>query len=267
MVDLIYTGRSTANHAEFLSLQNLLVSLGIYMDIGWSKDSLGENSCAGFSMVIDDNPAGFHQIIRHKATKPRAVQEVSTREMKERMKGMEEEGGIGEINVDEPETTVTMMDSFVSNVSETAGKVIQKEPSKSYMSLKLFASKCAKSDNIVDTLSSTIVIHPNPITLSSTSVIVPNTGIPIQVAGADGNEAAVKQRMVKYRTDQGLFWRCLDCEYQTKIKYALFGHIESTHIVSAGYNCPYCFKFCRTRATLKMHVRAYHPEDSTKRKK
>eukprot|EP00092_Neocalanus_flemingeri_P038011 GFUD01041380.1.p1 GENE.GFUD01041380.1~~GFUD01041380.1.p1 ORF type:complete len:263 (-),score=55.33 GFUD01041380.1:33-797(-) len=254
MVDLIYTGRSTANHAEFLSLQNLLVSLGIYMDIGWSKDSLGENSCAGFSMVIDDNPAGFHQIIRHKATKPRAVQEVSTREMKERMKGMEEEGGIGEINVDEPETTVTMMDSVVSNVSETDGKVIQKEPSKSYMSLKLFASKCAKSDNIVDILS-------------STSVIVLITGIPIQVAGADGNEAAVKQRMVKYRTDQGLFWRCLDCEYQTKIKYALFGHIESTHIVSAGYNCPYCFKFCRTRATLKMHVRAYHPEDSTKRKK
>eukprot|EP00092_Neocalanus_flemingeri_P093214 GFUD01118454.1.p1 GENE.GFUD01118454.1~~GFUD01118454.1.p1 ORF type:complete len:341 (-),score=71.02 GFUD01118454.1:82-1056(-) len=304
MVDLIYTGRSTANHAEFLSLQKLLASLGICLDVGWSKDSSEENLCAGFSVTNGNKPGespisveldmilqkscdvvpksevgltkhlnsydeNFRQFIRHKVTKHRALQVVSTRKVRKlldrdpdgvmrKLNEVVHMEVIGDIGVDKHETTGVMMDDVVRNVSETEGNIIQEEPSKSYLTFKSFASKCAKSENIVDTLSSTSVVDPNtgiPITLSNRSVVDSNTGIPIQVAGADGNKAAVNQIMVKYRTDQGVLWRCNVCGYQNKRKSDLFTHVESNHIDIALYNCPYCVKPFRTRYALRKHVK------------
>eukprot|EP00092_Neocalanus_flemingeri_P021549 GFUD01023371.1.p1 GENE.GFUD01023371.1~~GFUD01023371.1.p1 ORF type:complete len:338 (+),score=68.33 GFUD01023371.1:50-1015(+) len=310
MVDLIYTGRSTANHAEFLSLQKLLASLGICLDVGWSKDSSEENLCAGFSVTNGNKPGespisveldmilqkscdvvpksevgltkhfdfekpGFRQFNGHKVTKHRALQEVSTREVR-KLLDRDPEGVmrklnevvhmevIGDIGVDKLETTGVMMDDVVSYVSETEGNSIQEEPSKRYLTVKPFASKCAKSKNIVDTLNSTTPPHstvvPYSIYVPGASVIYPNTGKLIQVAGTDGNKAAVKTKMVK----QGLLWKCLVCGYQTKWKQSLSRHLDTLHNDSFGYNCPYCSKFCRTKDALGKHVKRHHPERSIK---
>ena len=79
--------------------------------------------------------------------------------------------------------------------------------------------------------------------------------------------AAVEQKMVKHQTDQGVLWQCVDCGYQTKFKPVMFEHVESKHIESAGYTCPHCNKFCRTRNALRSHVSRQHPEHSTKTKR
>eukprot|EP00092_Neocalanus_flemingeri_P032029 GFUD01034811.1.p1 GENE.GFUD01034811.1~~GFUD01034811.1.p1 ORF type:complete len:330 (+),score=88.49 GFUD01034811.1:68-1057(+) len=240
MVELIYTGRSTATRVEFLSLQFLLGSLGICLDIGCFGDSSKENLYADNSVTNDDEPSespvivepkmvikksyqitkakwlkidlpcplcgvvltskvrltkhmvdhyyeelenlfvgdfcqstvcckidfaitGFGQYIRHKAKEHRAVQEVSSREVRELLdrdlgdvrkkldgKGMEKEG-TGERDMEKIETAAVIMD-VVSNTSETdnEGDVIQEEPLKSHLRLKSFASQCAKSDNIIE---------------------------------------------------------------------------------------------------------------------
>jgi len=89
-------------------------------------------------------------------------------------------------------------------------------------------------------------------------MIDPNTGMPMQGAGADGNKAAVEEKMVKDITENGVVWRCADCGHQTKFRTSLFEHVESKHVESSGYVCQYCFKHCRTRNALRSHINRQH---------
>ena len=73
--------------------------------------------------------------------------------------------------------------------------------------------------------------------------------------------------MLKDHNDQGVIWKCLACEYQTKFKPVLYEHVESKHIDSVGYNCPHCVKFCRTRNALRSHISRQHSEFSVKKGK
>jgi len=91
-------------------------------------------------------------------------------------------------------------------------------------------------------------------------MIDPNTGMPMQGAGADGNKAldsAIKLKMV--RRQDGSFG-CTDCDYVTKYNTTCQNHIESKHLSTSGFLCQYCNKFCPTRNALKSHTTKNHKE-------
>ena len=69
---------------------------------------------------------------------------------------------------------------------------------------------------------------------------------------------AVEEKMVKENTENGVIWRCADCDHQTKFRTSLFEHVESKHIDSSGYICQYCLKLCRTRNALRSHIHRQH---------
>jgi len=95
-------------------------------------------------------------------------------------------------------------------------------------------------------------------------MIDPNTGMPMQGAGADGNKAIVEGKMSKEMTEQGIAWKCTDCDYQTKGRRGLFEHIESKHVGSEGYSCQFCQKFCPSRNALRSHMSRHHPMKGSK---
>ena len=64
--------------------------------------------------------------------------------------------------------------------------------------------------------------------------------------------------MLKEMTEHGILWRCLDCQYTTKFKPALFQHVESKHTISSGYNCEFCGKFCPSKNALRCHISRQH---------
>jgi len=95
-------------------------------------------------------------------------------------------------------------------------------------------------------------------------MIDPNTGMPMQGAGADGNKAtfealdsAIKAKMV--RRQDGSFG-CTDCDYVTKYNTTCQNHIESKHLSTSGFFCQFCEKFCPTRNALKSHTTKNHKE-------
>merc|ERR1712029_1179459 len=62
-------------------------------------------------------------------------------------------------------------------------------------------------------------------------MIDPNTGMPMQGAGADGNKALIRSKMEKESDGFGGFlWRCLDCGHTSKRTPDLSKHIEAKHI-------------------------------------
>jgi len=91
-------------------------------------------------------------------------------------------------------------------------------------------------------------------------MIDPNTGMPMQGAGADGNkghedvELIIRSKMTK----QDGIWLCTDCDYTTKKSSNLYEHIESRHCPTAGYTCGVCAKFCPTRNAMRNHNVRYH---------
>jgi len=52
-------------------------------------------------------------------------------------------------------------------------------------------------------------------------------------------------------------WQCLECGFISKSTNVSY-HIESKHIISAGYNCSVCSRFCRTRNALSTHMSLKH---------
>jgi len=89
-------------------------------------------------------------------------------------------------------------------------------------------------------------------------MIDPNTGMPMQGAGADGNkdlDEYIKSNMEKSCDGQ---WHCLFCGKAAKVKTNIFEHIEATHVQSPGYTCEHCNKPCRTRNALRAHKHREH---------
>ena len=71
--------------------------------------------------------------------------------------------------------------------------------------------------------------------------------------------ATVEGKMSKEMSDQGIVWKCTDCDYHTKGRRGLYEHIESKHVGSQGYSCHYCQKFCPSRNALRSHMSRHHP--------
>jgi len=91
-------------------------------------------------------------------------------------------------------------------------------------------------------------------------MIDPNTGMPMQGAGADGNKGheEVEQIIRSKMTKQEGLWFCTDCDYSTKKSSNLYEHIESRHCPTSGYTCVVCAKFCPTRNAMRNHNVRYH---------
>ena len=67
--------------------------------------------------------------------------------------------------------------------------------------------------------------------------------------------AAIKDKMS--RGGDGV-WYCNDCDYSTKYVTTLRNHIESKHLNSGGFQCPYCSNVCPTNHAMKMHISRKH---------
>jgi len=89
-------------------------------------------------------------------------------------------------------------------------------------------------------------------------MIDPNTGMPMQGAGADGNKVlkdVIRSNMVKIDSDT---WGCALCEFRTNYYSTAVNHIEAKHVVSDGFQCDHCTTICPTRQALKMHKSRKH---------
>jgi len=92
-------------------------------------------------------------------------------------------------------------------------------------------------------------------------MIDPNTGMPMQGAGADGNKdlkEAIKNMM--YKESDGS-WSCSECTFNTKYHTTLTNHVEAKHLRAAeGYYCQHCNKYCPTKNALKCHTYRTHSQ-------
>jgi len=89
-------------------------------------------------------------------------------------------------------------------------------------------------------------------------MIDPNTGMPMQGAGADGNkgfldkdnedaDALIRSKMLK--TDG--VWHCAECDFIAPVNN-LYKHVETTH-VKVSFKCNICLKPCKSRDSLFAH--------------
>jgi len=89
-------------------------------------------------------------------------------------------------------------------------------------------------------------------------MIDPNTGMPIQGTGADGNkemDGVISMNME--RQSDGL-WHCMICEYSSKKTTNVRHHIESRHLQGSSFGCHHCHQVCPTRNALSMHIHRKH---------
>jgi len=95
-------------------------------------------------------------------------------------------------------------------------------------------------------------------------MIDPNTGMPMQGAGADGNKdlnSLINSKMSKVLGDAGhINWRCDDCLYESKYKTNVMEHVESKHVHSTGIICQFCNLVCVNRKSLRNHIYRYHKD-------
>jgi len=101
-------------------------------------------------------------------------------------------------------------------------------------------------------------------------MIDPNTGMPMQGAGADGNKAIlsgnsfeelddlIKSKMMVDNTGMG--FQCSDCNYATQSKRNMGNHIEARHVTTCGVECLACRKVCPTREALRKHMSRVHKQ-------
>jgi len=93
-------------------------------------------------------------------------------------------------------------------------------------------------------------------------MIDPNTGMPMQGAGADGNKDYLDRQICGLMDkDYSGAWQCQRCDYSTRNKQGMINHIESKHVESGGATCQFCGRVCPTRHALQMHVIRQHQSD------
>jgi len=102
-------------------------------------------------------------------------------------------------------------------------------------------------------------------------MIDPNTGMPMQGAGADGNkgnkllneptiENEVLKKMLATTDEVGLkMWQCTDCEYKVKNSNDLRKHVERKHLLCQVF-CDICSRVFNCRYRLQQHNRKFHAE-------
>jgi len=91
-------------------------------------------------------------------------------------------------------------------------------------------------------------------------MIDPNTGMPMQGAGADGNkdlDSVVKYKMVEIADSTGKKnWSCTDCGYTSNKTTNMYKHIERKHLAITLY-CDFCHKQFKSRDDLNVHRRIH----------
>jgi len=89
-------------------------------------------------------------------------------------------------------------------------------------------------------------------------MIDPNTGMPMQGAGADGNKGLDELISKNMQKDDIGIWHCLQCPFNSKRCSVVKNHVEAKHIESTGFMCPLCSTICPTRNALTMHTGRKH---------
>merc|ERR1719233_2767596 len=90
-------------------------------------------------------------------------------------------------------------------------------------------------------------------------MIDPNTGMPMQGAGADGNKGSADDQIREcyIRTEMGEF-QCLVCDKQSRTQQDIYRHVEAKHVNTGGYICPECSKYCPTMNSFRNHKFRHH---------
>ena len=68
-------------------------------------------------------------------------------------------------------------------------------------------------------------------------------------------DTRIERMMMKQ--DDGC-WHCSECDYMSRIKTNIKMHVESRHVVSAGFTCDICQLFCANRKALQNHYYRKH---------
>ena len=72
----------------------------------------------------------------------------------------------------------------------------------------------------------------------------------------ENNISDVLESMFFRDVDLGIY-KCAHCEYVTPHKTNMKNHVESKHMISSGYTCPVCSKFCATKNAFSLHKSRY----------
>jgi len=91
-------------------------------------------------------------------------------------------------------------------------------------------------------------------------MIDPNTGMPMQGAGADGNKDLLNQVQAKMTKIPG-GWQCRECPFNSKYTTTVRRHIEAKHLAEIVNCCQMCGKVCTTSDALKRHHKSHFLED------
>jgi len=96
-------------------------------------------------------------------------------------------------------------------------------------------------------------------------MIDPNTGMPIQGTGADGNKEreaadAQIQTLLQFRPEVKR-WFCVSCNYNHQARQVVYKHVDSKHM-DIVYKCDHCDKLSPTQHALSEHVRSTHKQIS-----
>jgi len=90
-------------------------------------------------------------------------------------------------------------------------------------------------------------------------MIDPNTGMPMQGAGADGNKELL-DHIIECKMSKDTHsskWYCVECQYESNNKGDMRNHIEAKHVDST-ISCDLCGVVTKTRKALKMHKYRQH---------
>ena len=72
-------------------------------------------------------------------------------------------------------------------------------------------------------------------------------------------DEVIATKMTQITDDNGRrLWRCIDCYRESQNKKDIARHIEATHIAHPGFECEFCSVLCKTRDSLRHHIKAYH---------
>ena len=66
------------------------------------------------------------------------------------------------------------------------------------------------------------------------------------------------ESLFQKRMDGG--FQCFSCSYTSTKKSNIKKHVE-TYMETAGHQCSYCYKQCRTKNSLDAHISVYHREE------
>jgi len=92
-------------------------------------------------------------------------------------------------------------------------------------------------------------------------MIDPNTGMPIQGTGADGNKDYYSEGKIYEGVDEvgKKVWCCTDCSYKSyHSKYDIKKHVESKHVEHHSVFCQFCNKACPNIHALRKHQQRNH---------